>query len=130
MKKCDCYHEEKKKEKYSDLVRGIILAKTGRLPKEDYHEVIKATCWGTPECETCYCGGDRTKCDFYPENRTKALEAKKKGRVNKMLSPAHTLLKDGSEDEIRQRIADAIRENASPDDAAQIIYNMFLTKEQ
>ena len=64
MKKCDCYHEEKKKERYNDLTRGIILAKTGKLPKEDYHEVIDARCWGTPECERCKCGGDRTKVSF------------------------------------------------------------------
>lgn len=24
-------------------------------------------CWGTRECKTCKCGGDTSKCDFYPE---------------------------------------------------------------
>ena len=26
-------------------------------------------CWGTKECEPCYCGGDESKCDFYPKKR-------------------------------------------------------------
>lgn len=26
-------------------------------------------CYGTKECEPCACGGDETKCDFYPEKR-------------------------------------------------------------
>lgn len=28
-------------------------------------------CWGTREREWCYCGGDPSKCDFYPEKREK-----------------------------------------------------------
>ena len=32
-------------------------------------------CWGTKEAEGCVCGGDRRKCDFYPEVR-KAAEPK------------------------------------------------------
>lgn len=27
------------------------------------------TCWGTKECEKCSCDGDKSRCDFYPENR-------------------------------------------------------------
>lgn len=26
-------------------------------------------CWGTKEREECKCGGDPTRCDFYPEKR-------------------------------------------------------------
>ena len=26
-------------------------------------------CWGTRERDKCSCGGDETKCDFYPEKR-------------------------------------------------------------
>lgn len=26
-------------------------------------------CWGTREIDPCRCGGDRRKCDFYPEVR-------------------------------------------------------------
>ena len=29
-------------------------------------------CHGTRECDMCNCGGDPTKCDFYPEVREKA----------------------------------------------------------
>ena len=39
--KCDCYHIE----------HGM------------------SVCWGTKECETCTCGGDTLKCNFYPEKR-------------------------------------------------------------
>lgn len=30
-------------------------------------------CTGTKECDACSCGGDRTKCDFYPDVKMKAL---------------------------------------------------------
>lgn len=40
-----------------------------------YHEfVCKGYCYGT--CEECSCGGDRTKCDFYPANRNPKNVAK------------------------------------------------------
>lgn len=29
-------------------------------------------CYGTKEREICQCGGDESKCDFYPEKRNKA----------------------------------------------------------
>ena len=29
-------------------------------------------CLGTKEIETCDCGGDESKCDFYPERRKKS----------------------------------------------------------
>lgn len=29
-------------------------------------------CWGTKGREICSCGGDVSKCDFYPENRAVA----------------------------------------------------------
>lgn len=41
MEKCNCYHE--------------------------YHG--KPECWGTKERDSCSCGGDGSKCDFYPEKR-------------------------------------------------------------
>lgn len=46
MKKCDCYRDDL----YSD----------------------RAICFGTKEMETCSCGGDEAKCDFYTEVREKA----------------------------------------------------------
>ena len=33
---------------------------------------LYSTCWGTRECEECFCDGDRLKCDFYPEVREEA----------------------------------------------------------
>ena len=35
----------------------------------------ESRCLGTKEVETCSCGGDESKCDFYPEKR-KASEKK------------------------------------------------------
>ena len=35
----------------------------------------ESRCLGTKEVETCNCGGDESKCDFYPEKR-KAAEKK------------------------------------------------------
>ena len=31
-------------------------------------------CTGTKELDECYCGGDRTKCDFYPDIKEKAIK--------------------------------------------------------
>lgn len=41
MNKCNCYHEE-------------------------YN---RPECWGTKERDFCSCGGDETKCNFYPDKR-------------------------------------------------------------
>lgn len=46
-------------------------------------------CYGTKECEICFCGGDASKCDFYSE---------KKDIPNKMLNTVEKWLeaqKDG-----------------------------------
>jgi len=32
----------------------------------------RGECWGTRERDLCSCGGDETKCDFYPEKRAAA----------------------------------------------------------
>ena len=48
MEKCNCYHEE-------------------------YNRI---ECWGTKERETCSCGGDETKCDFYSQKRASAQARK------------------------------------------------------
>lgn len=34
-------------------------------------------CWGTKEKENCKCGGEESKCDFYPEKREAALAAER-----------------------------------------------------
>lgn len=58
MEKCDCYIEDRYLVDYTPLMKP--LYKTISL------------CFGTKEREECTCGGDRTKCNFYPEVREKA----------------------------------------------------------
>ena len=60
MNMCDCYCEEK-------YVAGWFRPDTPVLVK-------KSVCNGTRERDECSCGGDRTKCDFYPEVREKTIE--------------------------------------------------------
>ena len=36
------------------------------------NEVKYGVCLGTKEIDRCNCGGDESKCDFYPEKRKKA----------------------------------------------------------
>ncbi len=59
MNTCDCYCTEEK----------IIGWHTPVDPKT----TIVHKCNGTRERDECSCGGDRTKCDFYPEVREKAV---------------------------------------------------------
>ena len=51
MKICDCYRAE----------------------ENWLHEI--GVCFGTKERDPCSCGGDESKCDFYPEKRKKAEKA-------------------------------------------------------
>lgn len=60
MKKCDCYVEDRQLSDYTPLMKPIY--KTVSL------------CFGTKERDRCSCGGDRTKCDFYPEVKEKAIQ--------------------------------------------------------
>lgn len=64
MKKCDCYHEE------YEIV--------GWFSPDDPICKLRKRCNGTKERDECSCGGDRTKCDFYPEVREKAKQESKK----------------------------------------------------
>ena len=68
MKKCDCYHiQPTTKYTYHPLTGSPIA-----------HDIEIGVCWGTKECEQCDCGGDRTKCDFYPEVRNKVQSESEK----------------------------------------------------
>lgn len=67
METCKSYHEIVSERKPTEFERGFYLAKTGKYPATVTE--TKAYCYGTKECEECKCGGDRHKCDFYPENR-------------------------------------------------------------
>lgn len=49
MEKCDCY----------------------------FQHGLKFLCYGTKEMEECSCGGDKSKCDFYPEKRQQKPKAKR-----------------------------------------------------
>lgn len=45
-----------------------------------YPDILGRTigrCLGTKEIEICNCGGDESKCDFYPERRKKSKKPKK-----------------------------------------------------
>lgn len=62
MKKCDSYHlQPKLRYTYHPITERPIA-----------HDIEVGVCWGTRECDECSCGGDRTKCDFYPEVRERA----------------------------------------------------------
>ena len=60
--KCDCYHIEN--------VRQYTYHPVTREPIG--HDIGIGVCWGTKEMDECDCGGDKIKCDFYPEVREKA----------------------------------------------------------
>lgn len=68
MKKCNCYEERTEKHYFTDFERGLNYAygKTAEYENRTY-----GVCGGTKECERCSCGGDKSKCDFYPEERKK-----------------------------------------------------------
>lgn len=56
--KCDCYQEQEY---------------TSYRPCYQYEKITGANgfCNGNKERDQCYCQGNRTKCDFYPEVREK-----------------------------------------------------------
>ena len=62
MRKCDCYHLQLNKRYTYHPITGHLM----------WHDVETGVCWGTKETEECNCGGDRAKCDFYPDVRDKA----------------------------------------------------------
>ena len=58
MEKCDCYQE--------------LYEISGWLGPYEQIRKLRKRCNGTRERDECSCGGDRTKCDFYPDVREKA----------------------------------------------------------
>jgi hypothetical protein len=60
MERCECYEERTK----------II----GWLGPDEVIRKTVCVCNGTKEQDVCSCGGDRAKCDFYPQVRNKALK--------------------------------------------------------
>lgn len=63
---CEYYHEIKTKREPTDFERGVYFGQAGKLLPDSY-SITETTgrCWGTRECETCYCRGDKNKCTFY-----------------------------------------------------------------
>ena len=59
MKKCDCYEEMR------------VKTPEGRLTP-----YVLRRCKGTKDQEECTCGGDRAKCNFYPQKRIKVTKEK------------------------------------------------------
>ena len=64
-KECDCYRTKKMRRYLTEYEKGFYSALHGRSPV-DYIVEDQSYCAGTKECESCTCGGDRRKCDFYP----------------------------------------------------------------
>ena len=54
--KCKSYHLRRPLCGWEDAYTPIF--------REEY-----GICWATKEVERCDCGGDTTKCDFYPKER-------------------------------------------------------------
>lgn len=70
MSKCDYYSEQYE-----------IIGWSGPYEKI---QKLRFRCNGTRERDECTCGGDRSKCDFYPDVRKKA-SAKSTKSVDKMV---------------------------------------------
>lgn len=69
--KCECYEE---REMYNPISLSL------------YSDIkLIGICNGTKERDECSCGGDRAKCDFYPEIREKAKQLSMKQRDKKEL---------------------------------------------
>ena len=63
-KECDSYRTKKMRRYLTEYEKGFYSALHGRAPVDDIVE-DQSYCAGTKECESCTCGGDRRKCDFY-----------------------------------------------------------------
>ena len=61
MKRCESYRETIRRERLLGCLTAV--------------DVRYGYCNGTRERDICNCGGDPTKCDFYPEIREKAERA-------------------------------------------------------
>lgn len=72
MDKCKCYY----------IQRYIKGWRNSSTPVYEREVVV---CYGTKEKEECTCGGDKTKCDFYPEIRRKALEETQEYKISEAI---------------------------------------------
>lgn len=112
---CSCYHTEIKTE--DCYIHGHYITYKRKIGK----------CWGTKECEECFCKGDRSKCDFYSDLsfiRPKAEEVSK-GETPKTLKQKLTDIVDNALSEL-----DGINSNGDLDynvyvDIHNIISNIY-----
>lgn len=72
MNKCKCYQKRRYIRGWKDSSSPIFEREVG-------------VCYGTKEKEECACGGDRTKCDFYPEIRKEALKKTQKHKISEAI---------------------------------------------
>ena len=61
--------------KLTDYERGFYRGRNG-VDKTSIEEEV-AYCTGTRECDSCYCGGDSTKCTFYKNHTTEQSDLKR-----------------------------------------------------
>lgn len=85
MDKCNSYYTQFKRQYLYDKYSGNC---TG------WENITTGVCYGTKECEECSCGGDRLKCDFYPEIRVKAQKEIIENSLEYKINQAITFLKD------------------------------------
>ena len=72
MEKCKHYYVQRYIKGWKDGNNPILDREVG-------------VCYGTKEQEQCSCGGDRTKCDFYPEIRKKALKETQEYKISEAI---------------------------------------------
>lgn len=60
---CESYRIRKVQKHLSDYEQGVYFGYYG--VRKEYIEVDRPYCMGTRELESCNCGGDKSKCDFY-----------------------------------------------------------------
>lgn len=64
---CGSYRVRKVKTHLSDYEQGVYFGYYG--VRKEYIEVDRPYCMGTRELESCNCGGDRSKCNWYKDEK-------------------------------------------------------------
>lgn len=83
MKKCECYHT-REHYIYNPYISITTMKDT----------IIEGECWGTPERDTCHCGGDKCRCDIYPHVKDRALTEKQQQERKKQHTKNVAYVKD------------------------------------
>lgn len=77
MNKCSSYHTQNKRKWIYDVYSGNCMG---------WEDIIVGICWGTKECEECYCEGDRSKCDFYDYIKEDAKKEKLEFKIQEAIN--------------------------------------------